>query len=87
MSLMNETDPHSLKEHPVIGEDVYIHSTHLTPQELYLLEQVYQELLPEYAAHVLQYETARERARDSRNVSLLPPRDKCYQSPGQNVIF
>ena len=60
MSLMTETDPHSLKEHSVIGEDVYIHSTHLTPQELYLLEQVYQELLPEYAAHVLQYETARE---------------------------
>lgn len=73
MFLMEElkADPHSLNQHHVIGEDVYVHSTSLTSQEMHLLEQLYQQLLPEYAACVLQYETARERARKSRNVSLL----------------
>ena len=57
MSLMEELkdDPHSLNQHPVIGEYVYVHSTSLTSQEIHLLEQFYRQLLPEYAACVLQY--------------------------------
>ena len=91
MSLMEETDPDFLQENPrpavVVGEDIYVHLTSLTPEQVQLLDQFYQQLLPEYAAHVLQYETARERARKSCNMCLLPPRDKYYQSPDQNAVF
>ena len=79
MSLMEETDPDFLQESPrpaaVVGEDVYVHLSSLTPQEVQLLDQFYQQLRPEYAAHVLQYETAKERARKSRSICAYCPQE------------
>ena len=92
MSLVAECAPNTSKEPVVIdlhacGEDMNMKSCHLGEKEVCLLDQKYQQILPDYCTAVQLYDKAKERARNARRLSTFPPKEKWYQEPSANAIF